>query len=53
MLLDPEKGERNVVHFLGQHPQLLFHYFVNPRGHSPYVLTEVSLGVKFLTACWA
>jgi len=44
MLLASEKGERNVVHFLGQHPQLLFHYFVNPRGHSQYVLTEVSLG---------
>ena len=43
-LLDTEKGERKVVQFLAAHPELLYHYFVNPRGHCQYVLTEVSLG---------
>ena len=43
-LLNFEKGERKVVQFLAKHPRLLYNYFVNPRGHSQYVLTEVSLG---------
>ena len=43
-LLDSETGERKVVQFLAKHPELLFDYFVNPRGHCQYVLTEVSLG---------
>lgn len=46
-LLDTEKGERKVVQFLAKHPQLLYHYFINPRGHCQYVLTEVSLGGDF------
>ena len=43
-LLETEKGERKVVQFLTKHPQLLYKYCVNPRGHCQYVLTEVSLG---------
>jgi hypothetical protein len=43
-LLATEKGERKVAQFLTKHPQLLYYYFVNPRGHCEYVLTEVSLG---------
>jgi Domain of unknown function (DUF4263) len=43
-LLDSETGERKVVQFLAKHPELLFDYFVSPRSHCQYVLTEVSLG---------
>src|SRR5678815_2397173 len=43
-LLNSETGERKVVQFLANHPQLLCDYFVNPRGHCQWVLTEVSLG---------
>jgi hypothetical protein len=43
-LLDVHTGERAVVKFLAANPGLLYHYFVNPRGHCQYVLTEVSLG---------
>jgi hypothetical protein len=46
-LLDTQKGERKVVQFLAQHPQLLCNYFVTLRGHCQYVLTEVSLGGEF------
>ena len=43
-LLAAETGERKAVKFLTAHPELLYSYFVNPRGHCQYVLTEVSLG---------
>ncbi len=46
-LLDTETGERKVVQFLAKHPGLLCDYFVNPRGHCQYVLTEVSLGGEY------
>src|SRR5437868_7937987 len=46
-LLDTQKGERTVVQFFAEHPDLLYRYFVNPRGHCQYVLTEVSLAGDF------
>ena len=47
-ILNTETGERKAVQFLAKHPQLLYHYFVNPRGHCQYVLTEVSLGGDYV-----
>lgn len=43
-LLDTQIGERKMVQFFTKYPSLLYGYFVNPRGHCQYVLTEVSLG---------
>ena len=43
-LLDTETGERKAVQFLAKNPALLRDYFISPRGHCQFVLTEVSLG---------